>query len=134
MDGETELKALLAGMDPQLHGGEFVFCTVPPGAAPECDVQPIASCREDEGLSLVMPREAAERAGLPCDFVCRMITLRVHSGLHAVGLLAAVTDKLASAGIAVNAVSAYHHDHLFVPVERADRALRLLRELSRESA
>jgi len=134
MDGETELKALLAGMDPQLHDGEFVFCTVPPGSARDFDVEPVACCREDEGLSLVMAREAAERAGLRCGFVCRMITLRVHSSLHAVGLLAAVTETLASAGIAVNAVSAYHHDHLFVPAEKADRALRLIGELARESA
>jgi len=134
MDGETELKALLAGMDPQLREGELVFCTVPRGSPRAFDVEPVACCREDEGLSLVMTREAAERAGLPCDFACRMITLRVHSSLHAVGLLAAVTRRLASAGIAVNAVSAYHHDHLFVPAEKADRALRLLRELSRESA
>ena len=59
-----------------------------------------------------------------------MITLNVHSALDAVGFLAAVVSLLASAGISVNAVSAYHHDHLFVPVARADEAMRLLRKRS----
>ena len=58
----------------------------------------------------------------------RMITLEIRSSLDAVGFLAAVTTKLAAHGIAVNAVSAFHHDHLFVPAERAEEALALLRE------
>jgi len=54
----------------------------------------------------------------------------VHSALDAVGFLAAVTTRLAEAGISVNAVSAFHHDHLFVPEHRADEALQLLLEMS----
>ena len=57
---------------------------------------------------------------------CRMITLDVHSALDAIGFLAAVATLLAKAGISVNAVSAYYHDHLFVPREKADEAMRLL--------
>ena len=44
-----------------------------------------------------------------------MITLDVHSSLESVGFLAAVSARLAAAGIPCNAVSAFHHDHLFVP-------------------
>ena len=36
--------------------------------------------------------------------------------------------RLAAAGISVNAVSAFHHDHLFVPEDRAEEALRLLQD------
>lgn len=57
-----------------------------------------------------------------------MITLNVHSALDAIGFLAAVASLLATAEISVNAVSAYYHDHLFVPLERADDAMRLLGE------
>ena len=59
-----------------------------------------------------------------------MITLTVHSALDAVGFLAAITARLAEAGISVNAVSAFHHDHLFVPVDRADEAMALLQNMS----
>ena len=72
----------------------------------------------------------AEAAGLSHQFASRLITLTVHSSLEAVGFLAAVTARLAAAGIAVNAVSAFYHDHLFVPEHRADDALSLLRNLS----
>jgi hypothetical protein len=62
-----------------------------------------------------------------------LITLTVHSSLEAVGFLAAVTVPLAEAGISVNAVSAFHHDHLFVPVERAEDAQLLLQRLAAET-
>jgi hypothetical protein len=60
-----------------------------------------------------------------------MITLTVHSSLEAVGFLAA--GRLAEAGISVNAVSAYYHDHLFVAEHRADEALRLLQSMSKQA-
>ena len=62
-----------------------------------------------------------------------MITLSVHSSLEAVGFLAAITARLANAGISVNAVSAFHHDHLFVPEHRASEALRLLQDMQDQS-
>ncbi len=73
-------------------------------------------------------------AGLAASFRCRMITLTVHSSLEAVGFLAAVTARLARAGMGVNPVSAFHHDHLFVPADRADEAMEILRQLANENA
>ncbi|WP_414640799.1 ACT domain-containing protein [Archangium sp.] len=60
-----------------------------------------------------------------------MLTLSVHSSLEAVGFLAAVTTRLAARGISVNPVSAYFHDHLFVPSARATESLALLAGLAR---
>ncbi len=51
-----------------------------------------------------------------------MITRDVLSALDVVGFLAAVTAALADAGIGANAVSAFFHDHLFVPLDRAEAA------------
>lgn len=68
--------------------------------------------------------------GLRQTFASRLITLTVHSALDAVGFLAAVTARLAETGISVNAVSAFHHDHLFVPADRAEDAMAVLREIS----
>jgi hypothetical protein len=132
MSGETRLEALLKSMKPVLREGEFVFCTT---AGPPPDLaalEPVGLFREDEGLTLILPRERAEAAGLRCSAAFRMVTLSVHSSLEAVGFLAAITGRLAAHGISVNPVSAYYHDHLFVPADRATECLSLLAELSRQ--
>lgn len=85
---------------------------------------------EQEGTTLILTAEAAERAGLAATFPCRRITLTVHSALEAVGLMAAVATALADAGIGCNPVAGYHHDHLFVPAGRANDAMRALEALS----
>ena len=61
----------------------------------------------------------------------RQISLQVHSSLDGVGLTAAVSGLLAEHGIACNMVAAFHHDHLFVPADRAEEALALLQRLQR---
>jgi hypothetical protein len=78
---------------------------------------------------LIIRKDEASRAELEYSYPCRMITLAVHSALGAVGFLAAVTTRLSKAGISVNAVSAFHHDHLFVPTDRAEQALKILKTL-----
>ncbi|SDQ02326.1 ACT domain-containing protein [Ectopseudomonas guguanensis] len=129
MAGETDLSRLLQSMTPQLNPGQYVFCCV--AADHDCSaLQPIASLREAEGLSLVLPCEVADAHGLRYDFVAAWITLQVHSSLAAVGLTASFSAALAQAGVSCNVVAGFHHDHLFVPIERAERALSTLRALS----
>ena len=130
MHDEKDLAKVLAALKPVLREGEFVFCSIRPEEAARLALQPVLQFLEDEGLTVVLRREEAEQNGLAFAFPSRMITLAAYSSLDAVGLLAAVTRKLADAGISVNAVSAYHHDHLFVPADRAEQALRLLAGMS----
>ena len=54
----------------------------------------------------------------------------VHSSLAAVGFTAAFARALAQAGISGNVVAGVHHDHVFVPVDDAQRALEALHALS----
>ena len=128
MVGERNLKILLASMAPALHEDEFVFCT-----AGELLGEPVCAVRESEGWTLVLRRAEAQRLGIAGTFPCRMITLTVHSSLDAVGLMAAVTAEFAAAGIAVNVVSGYHHDHLFVPLDRAQNAVDILLKTARRN-
>ena len=129
MPAERDLTTLLKHMRPELRPGIFVFCTI---AANESipAINPLMTFREQEGMTLVVPREDAEAGGLSHAFPSRLITLTVHSALDAVGFLAAINGRLAEASISVNAVSAFHHDHLFVPVDRADEAMALLQNMS----
>lgn len=131
--GELDLSILLRSMQPILQPGEFVFCTVPAGWTPPSLVQPIGQFLEPEGLTLILSRHDADALGLPYGFVGRMITLMVHSSLDAVGFLAAIATHLADQGISTNAISAYYHDHLFVPGDRADEAIAHLVDLAASS-
>lgn len=125
MGGETDLGTLLrtltATLDPEL----YVFATLPGGAAPT-GLAPRMAFREAEGLTLILTRAEAEAHGLAHEFPCRMITLDVHSSLAAVGFIARIATELARAGMGVNPVSGFHHDHLFIPDGREHEALAIL--------
>jgi len=129
MSGEKDLSALLARMTPQLRAKEYVFCSLPVSRGEGLASQAVGYFREDEGVSLVLERAVADRALVAYQDVWKMISLKVHSSLEAVGFLSALTAELASAGIPTNVISAYYHDHLFVPAPLADKALAVLLSL-----
>ena len=133
MSGIVDLKELLAAVSPEIQGNEYVFCSVSGNYADYEYLCPIASFVEAEGLTLIVPVSAADRAKLKYEHTYKQITLKVHSSLAAVGLTAAVSAKLASHGISANVVAAYYHDHVFVPAEKAATALKALQELSHPS-
>jgi hypothetical protein len=133
MPGERDLKTLLQSMKPQMHEGVFVFCSISEDKEIPATLRPIHIFREREGTAFIIRREEAEAANLSYQFASRLITLTVHSSLEAVGFLAAITGRLAEAGISVNAVSAFYHDHLFVPEHNADEALRHLQDMSKHA-
>jgi uncharacterized protein len=120
---EKNLDQLIRTMSPQLNEGEWVFCDRHVEEA-------LAAFREREGTTSIIEKGHADRLGVPYSFVAAWITLTVYSDLEAIGFLAVVTNELAAAGISCNVVSAYHHDHLFVPASRAGEAMRILRDLS----
>lgn len=130
--GHSDLNEMLRALAPRLRPGEFVFCTVPHSRQAECArLSPLALFREDEGLTLVIDPASADKADLDYDCVFRCITLGVNSNLDSVGLIAAVSTRLAQRGISANVIAAYHHDHIFVPAQLADDALAALQEFHR---
>jgi len=130
MSGITELDELLKSMEPTLLLPEFVFCTVSGPLIDYVALNPIATFVESEGLTLVLQKEVAQQAGLQFEGAFRQITLTVYSSLEAVGLTAAVSEKLAAKGISANVVAAYYHDHIFVQSAKAEKALCALKEFS----
>ncbi len=130
MAGEKNLTALLQSMKPKLVEEDYVFCSVSIERVAALNLTPVCQFRELEGITLIITKQQAEQANINYEFVCRMITLLVHSSLEAVGFLAAITNKLAENEISVNAVSAYYHDHLFIPVDKAEQAIQILTEMS----
>lgn len=130
---EKNLSRLCQSLTPRLHAEEYVFCTLDKQTCQTLPFQPLCTFCEDEGVSIIIQRSQADALSLPYAQVWAWITCDVYSDLTAVGFLAKMTDVLAAAGISVNAISAYHHDHLFVPVEYGPQALELLHRLQEES-
>ena len=116
----SDLAAMLAGMAPVLDARRWGFVLV--DGVPPADA--FAIIHEDEGTTAILPQKDGGYA---------RITLMVHSALAGVGLTAAVATALAARGIACNVVAGYHHDHLFVPQDRADEALDVLQRLAASS-
>ena len=133
MQAIADLKELLAKMRPALDPGRYAFVALPAGHALD-PTHVVASIREPEGLSVILPEQVALDLGLPIAFTAAWITLTVHSDLAAVGLTATFSQALGQAGISCNVVAGVHHDHLFVPVDAAQSAVDTLQTLSRAAA
>ena len=126
------LQRLLCSMQPRLNGGIYVYAVVPHGQVLPADGV-VATFRETEGTTVILEESAARDAGLCVLFRAAWITLTVDSALDAVGFTAAFAQALGAAGISCNVVAAAHHDHVFVPAERAELALQCLLELQRSA-
>ena len=120
---------MIRQMDPTLNPGEWVFIRT--NAPLPHEIAPLMTFSELEGLTAIMSRDEADTHDLTYDLVTAWLTLRVHSSLEGVGLTAAVSSALADHAIACNMVAAFTHDHLFVPLRDADRALDVLQALTR---
>ncbi len=124
--GETNLTALLRGMEPELHDRPYGFGLWTGEALP---FAPFATVAEAEGLTVVAPLAELAAAGMVSDPWAR-ISLTIHSDLAAVGLTAAIATALAAKGISCNVIAGLHHDHLFVQWHQRDDALTCLRALA----
>ena len=128
-EGEADLETLLTGLAPVLDPEIYVYVQLPK-ADEFIGLFPLMLFNEAEGVTGIVPLSKAEAASVDYQFECRRITLTVHSALHAVGLISTVSEALEDAEIPCNVVSAFHHDHIFVPAGREDDALAAINQLN----
>lgn len=121
--GETDLQRLLEGLAPELAAQPRAIRTQPMDAP--VPAATIMLFRETEGTTIVVEVDDSQN-----ETQWAQITLRIHSSLEAVGMMAAIANALTVRDIPCNAVSAYYHDHLFVPWARRDDAIDALRMLA----
>jgi hypothetical protein len=134
--GENNISILLATMQPSLDPTTYVFLTTksPLHSLPLSTLQPQLIVQEEEGTTIVTTETLAKSHGFnEPTFPCKKISLTIHSSLEAVGLIAAITNRLKDHGISTNVVSGYFHDHIYVPVARAEDAMRVLEEVAAEA-
>lgn len=129
MESLHSLDETLAALDAQVEGN-YVFVstdTVPPG------LEPFAVIREAEGLTLIVKAADAFEYGLASDKLFARITPCAVTDLGAVGLTATISQTIASRGIACNVVAGFHHDHFFVPANKAQEVVGMLASLSEQA-
>ena len=129
MPGETNITTLLKTMRPTLNAGEYVFCLLPQNTTIDTALT-IGTFKEAEGITVIIGKDDADKLNLSYSYISAWITLTVHSSLEAVGLTAAFSTALAKAGISCNVVAALYHDHIFVALDDAEKAMKVLEELS----
>ena len=119
----------LKNLNPVLLEGEYVFCTFLSSIYGDHDkLNPIASFNEKEGLTLVVKKESAKLNNLEFNDTFKCISLNLISTLTSIGLTALISKVLADNEISANIYAGYYHDHIFVPLEKANDALKLLCE------
>jgi hypothetical protein len=130
-----DAREMLAGMNPVLDKPDYVFCSAADDTLAAAALPlGLAMFREDEGMSLILERGAAQAHGFDVSLPMRRIVLAVNSALDGVGLTAAVASTLAAQKIPCNVVAAFRHDHIFVPAAMAEEALAILNALQTDAA
>lgn len=124
----SDLKLMISGIEPILNPGVYAYVSISHGMPLEA-LHPIATVREVEGMTLIVPEIQALENGFPILFRCAWITLDVHSDLNGCGLTAAFAKALTDEQISCNVVAGAFHDHIFVPSDLADKSLDALKRL-----
>ena len=119
-------------LKPELLEGEFVFHSLVDASYGEFkEMNPIASIQEKEGLTLVIPKEIADRQNISYESSYRCISLGLTSDLDDYGLTALISGKLNESKISANIFAGKYHDHIFVPSNKAKEALLVLNDLEK---
>ena len=130
MLGETNLLKILKTLSPELNPGEYIFYSTNDLSQFD-DKDVVGLFKEKEGVTVIISKEFADQKKIPYKFIASWITLNVHSSLEAVGLTAAFSTALAKENISANVIAGYYHDHIFVTKEDADKAINVLKQLTR---
>ncbi len=132
----SNLESMLATMSPKLNEKRVAYLSSNDVQSVLAKLPPesiIGTFREQEATTFIVELTAAENSGLEILFRGAWITLTVHSALSGVGLTAAFATALGNEGISANVVAAYYHDHIFVSVEDAEKAIAALQKLQQEN-
>jgi hypothetical protein len=137
VSGEKKLDKLIGSMHPVLSDQKYVFASLNTDSSVSRttlieQLAPLGTFYEKEGLTVIVLKTNADALGISYQGVFQCITLNVHSSLEAVGLTAAVSSALANQDISANVVAAYYHDHIFVPMAKANQALSCLQKMVRD--
>jgi hypothetical protein len=123
--GETDLQKMLDTLGVTRRPGVFTYIAVTELTS-ELSLAAHATVHEGKLITVVLQADAAITQGFDVPIRLAWLTLTVQSSLEAVGLTAAVSARLTGLGISCNVLAGFEHDHLLVPLARADEAIAAL--------
>lgn len=122
-----DLDEILANLSPQLHEGSYAIVLVD---RPPAGVTAYMTLSEQEGVTMLLAREDADRLGLTYEAPVAWITLGVYRSIVALGFVPTLTTALYQKRIPAVATVGRFHTHLFVPEIEAEAAMKVLTRLS----
>jgi len=93
------------------------------------NIKPLMLFEESEGTTMIITKDQASSIGYNYKETWAKISLGLVSDLNMVGLTAIFSSALARENISCNVVAAFHHDHLFVPYDKRELAMKILEEI-----
>lgn len=132
MPAKKDLQDILNNIDPYLVNESFIFMTSKePINSLINSLNPIAMFIENEGSTLVVAKDTADKNSIHYDAVFKCISLGVHSSLESSGLIATLSSELLKHDIPANVFAGYFHDHIFVPNDKSEKALEIISSIGR---
>ncbi len=108
---------------PHIEPDQYIFSSLP---SLPISIKPLMMFQEKEGTTYILKLSDAEALGIEYAQKWSWISLGYHSDLEMTGLTAAISKILGDEKIPCNIVAAFHHDHIFVPFDKAQRACSLI--------
>jgi hypothetical protein len=109
----------------------LAICRLEPGApVPSwaAEPSPFLTLSRTAGELSITTLQRAVPAGVPCERDYRAVRVRGPLPLNLVGILAAIADPLAAAGLSIFAISTYDTDYVLVKARELEAALEVLRQ------
>ncbi|MFO0971146.1 MAG: ACT domain-containing protein [Candidatus Saccharimonadales bacterium] len=132
MSGEKDLAIILRSIAVSCDDKEYIYCATN-SYDKVADLLPdsVGLFKENEATTVIILKELLQDDDVQRSGSYAKLTIDVHTSLEAVGLTAAMAKVLTKYGISANVVAAYYHDHIFVPYELKDQAIKALSSLGR---
>ncbi|MDP3758435.1 MAG: ACT domain-containing protein, partial [Candidatus Daviesbacteria bacterium] len=113
MTSQTNLSEVLKSLQVSCDNVEYGFASVKDERI-NFDDQILGTFKENEGLTIVAPKEYFETNKIKFEGPYAKLKIEVHTSLELIGLTAVLAKKLADNQISANVVAGYFHDHIFV--------------------